>query len=310
MFKYILRRLIWFIPVIFAVIVLIFTLMYFTPGDPARIILGSTASDSDIEFLREDMGLNDPFLIRLFDYLKNIVLHFDFGDSYLTGKPVTQELIVRFPRTLMLALSCMMVSLMIGVPLGVNAAVNQNKLGDNLSMMVALVGISAPGFWVALLLVLLFALKLRWLPPSGIGSWKNYVLPIIAGSVAGIAAQARQSRSSMLEVIRSDYITTARAKGQIERKVIYFHALRNALIPVITVAGGSFAASLAGTLVLETIFAIPGMGIYLMNAVNQRDYPVIQGGVIVTAISFGMIMLIVDLIFAFIDPRIKAQYKK
>lgn len=176
-------------------------------------------------------------------------------------------------------------------------------------MFAALIAASMPGFWIAQMMSLLFALKLGWLPATGIDSWKCYILPVVANAIGGIAAMARQTRSSMLEVIREDYITTARAKGQIERKVIYHHALRNALIPIVTCAGGAFGFQLGGALVVETVFSIPGLGKYMMDAINQRDYPSIRGTVIFLAIAFSIVMLAVDIMYAFIDPRIKGQYQ-
>lgn len=291
------------------VTVLIFTIMYFTPGDPAAIVLGGDASQADVLVMREEMGLNDPYIVRLGRYLKDVFLHFDFGTSYITHTSVTDELMARFPRTLLIALSSILIAIIIGVPLGVTSAVHHNSALDYISMIISLIGISMPQFWLALMLVLLFALKLGWFPSSGMGGPIYFVLPCIANAVGGIAMQARQTRSSMLEVIRADYIVTARAKGQTERNVIYNHALRNALIPIITVAGTSFANLLGGALVIETIFSIPGIGIYMINGVTNRDYPVVEGSVVFLAMAFSIVMLIVDIIYAFVDPRIRAQYE-
>ena len=200
------------------------------------------------------------------------------------------------------------ISATVGIPLGVIAAVKQNQWQDNLCMVLALVGISIPSFWLALLLVILFSVKLDWLPAMGIGGFKYYILPALAGCTGGIAALARQTRSSMLDVIRSDYIITARAKGVPEGQVIIKHALKNGLIPIITVLGTQFGRLLGGTMILETIFVIPGMGQYIITAVNSRDYPVVQIGSIFLAISFSFCMLAVDLLYAMVDPRIKAKY--
>nr|WP_321306996.1 ABC transporter permease [uncultured Sphaerochaeta sp.] len=202
----------------------------------------------------------------------------------------------------------MLLQIFIGIPLGVVAAVNHNKWGDRVTMFIALIGISMPEFWVALMLVLLFALNLGWLPPYGIGSWVNYILPVIALSLAGIATQARQTRSSMLEVIRSDYITTARSKGMSEMQILFKHALPNALLPVITVIGNGLGRLLAGAVVIEAIFSIPGVGMYLVGGINTRDYNVVMSSVIILAIVFALIMLLVDLMYAAIDPRIKSQF--
>jgi peptide/nickel transport system permease protein len=309
MLRFILKRLLWMIPVIIGVTLLIFTLMYFVPGDPAAIILGSSATEAELNQKRLDLGLNAPYIIRLGKYLNAVFLHFDFGKSYITNTSITTDLLARLPRTFLLAFFCILLSVLVGVTLGVNAAAHQNGWGDRLCMLLALTGVSMPSFWVALMLVLLFALKLGVLPASGIGGIQYYILPAIANSFGGIATQARQTRSSMLEVIRSDYIATARGKGLSERTVIYKHALPNALIPVITLAGTSFGIMLGGTLVIETVFSIPGIGSYMIGAVNNRDYPVVQGSVIFLAITFSLMMLIVDLLYATVNPRIKAQYE-
>ena len=310
MIFYILKRLLWMIPVVLGVTVLVFTLMYFVPGDPAQMMLPDDATEVEIQEMREYLGLDRSYVYRLFTYIENAFLRGDFGNSYYYKTPVMPALFDRLPRTLLMAVMNMVLSLGIGIPLGVTAAVHQNGPLDTGCMILALVGVSMPNFWLALMLVLLFSVNLGWLPPTGYESFSNYILPALAGSMGGIASQARQARSAMLEVIRSDYITTARAKGVAERKVIYRHALPNALIPIITIAGTSFGVMLGGTLILETIFSIPGVGSYLITGVNSRDYPVIQGGVIFLAIVFSIMMLIVDLVYAFVDPRIKAQYER
>ncbi len=308
MIRYIIKRLLWMIPVILGVSVLIFTILHFTPGDPVIMILGRDSTVEAQAQLRASMGLDRPFPVQLLSYLKDVFLHFDLGVSYNTGKSVSEEILFRFPYTFMLAFSSMLISVLIGIPLGVIAAVNQNKLWDRISMFIALLGVSMPQFWVGLLLVLLFALRLGILPPSGIGGPQYFILPIIANAFGGIASMARQGRSSMLEVIRSDYVTTARAKGVSKTGTIFRHALPNALIPVITVAGTSFGRSLGGTIVIESVFSIPGIGAYMISGINNRDYPIVQGCVVFLAVTFSIIMLLVDLMYAFVDPRIKAQY--
>ena len=307
--RYILKRLLWMIPVVLGVMILIFTIMYFTPGDPVSIILGGNATQAEIEAKRTALGLNGSYFERLGKYLGDIFLHFDFGTSYIYNTPVTTELFSRLPRTLLIAVICMLLQVLIGIPLGIIAAVNQDGWGDRISMFIALFGVSMPSFWVGLMLVLIFSLQLRWLPPYGIGGLQYFILPCIAISFPGIATQARQTRSSMLEVIRADYITTARAKGMSEFQVLFKHALPNALIPVITVVGNGFGMLLAGAIVIETVFSIPGIGTYLMGGISNRDYPVVQSSVIFLAIAFSLIMLLVDLVYAFVDPRIKAQYQ-
>lgn len=309
MARYILKRLLWMIPVALGVAIVIFTILYFTPGDPAVMILGSSATLEDREVLRESMGLNDSYIVQLGRFLKQTFIDFDLGTSYFTNKSVTSEIMTRLPHTFILALGSMILSCLIGIPLGITAAVNQNKMSDRICMLVALAGVSMPQFWIGLLMVLLFAVNLGWLPASGVGSWQHYVIPVIAVSLNGIATQARLVRSSMLEVIRSDYVTTARAKGVSRFSAIYKHALPNALIPVITQVGTSFGKTLGGTIVIETVFSIPGIGSYMISAVNNRDYPIVRGTVVFLALTFSVVVLLVDIIYAFVDPRIKAQYE-
>lgn len=308
MLKYTVKRLILLIPVILCVALLIFVIMSFTPGDPAVIILGENATPEQVAVLHEKLGLDDPLLVRFFNYIKGIVTRFDFGTSYTNGREVKQEILQRFGFTLKIASFSMVFSLGIGIPLGIIAALNRNTWKDNLSMSVALVGVSMPTFWFGLMLSIVFALKLRWLPPSGVGGIEHYIMPCLAVSMPGIAGMARQTRSSMLEVIRADYITTARAKGQTERVITFRHALRNALIPVVTQAGAIFGLLMCGTLVAETVFTIPGLGTYMVTAIKSRDYPAIQGAVIMVSIAFSVVMLLVDLLYALVDPRIRAQF--
>jgi len=297
------------IPIILAVAVVVFTLMTFCPGDPAEIILGSEATDDALEAKRVELGLRDPFFVRLGRFLSDTFIHFDLGTAWKTGIPIGDSIRERLPRTMLLSGITLVLSFGIGVPLGVIAAVNQNKWQDSASMILALIGVSMPNFWLALLLVILFAVKLKWLPALGIGGVKYYILPAISSSSMHIATSARQSRSSMLDVIRSDYITTARAKGVPEKTVITKHALKNALIPIITMMGTQFGKMLGGAMIIETIFSIPGMGTLIITAVNNRDYPVVQTGTIFLAIVFSFSMLMVDMLYALVDPRIKAQYQ-
>jgi ABC-type dipeptide/oligopeptide/nickel transport system permease component len=296
------------IPVIIGVTILVFTIMYFIPGDPVRLMLGAEPTPEQVAAKREQLGLNDPYIVRLGKYIEGIVLHFDFGKSWVYNTPVTTELLTRLPRTLTIALICMGLQILIGTPLGIIAAVNRNGWGDRISMFIALFGISMPNFWVALMLVLFFSVKLGWLPPYGIGGIEYYIMPCVANAFPGIATQARQTRSSLLEVIRSDYITTARAKGMSEMRILLRHALPNALLPVITIIGNGMGMLLGGTVVIEMIFGIPGVGWYLVGAINNRDINVVQSSVIFLALAFALIMLLVDLAYAFIDPRVKARF--
>ena len=308
MIRYVIKRILLLIPVVLCVAFVIFTIMYFCPGDPADIILGSNAKEAEVIALRAQLGLDQPYLVQLGRFFYDTFIRFDLGNSWMNGKSVAGELISRFPRTMVFALSAIVIQVVIGIPLGIAAATHHNKLGDHLCMIFALAGVSIPAFWLAQMLMLLFGLKLGWLPVYGITSWKGWILPVFCGSLGVLAQMARQARSSMLEVIRSDYITTAKAKGLPRRKVLYQYALPNGLIPLVQTLGNAFGTSLGGTLIIETVFSIAGIGMYLQSGINQRDYPVIRGSVIVLSIAFSLVMLLVDLAFAFVDPRIKAQY--
>lgn len=308
MWRYIVRRLLLLIPIVLGVAILVFCIMDACPGD-AVDVLASNATEAVKEELRESMGLNDPFLVRMGRYLKQTFIDLDLGESYMSGVSVTTELAQRFPNTLILSISGILISLVVGIPLGIYAATHQNKPGDYVSMAIALLGVSVPGFWLSLMMVVLFAHNLGWLPPYGeTETIRGWILPILSSCLSGIGMLARQMRSGTLEVINSDYIVMARAKGLSERKVLFRHALPNALIPVITVCGTSFGMSLGGGMLVETIFSIPGIGYYMIKAVNNRDYPVVQSSVLVLAIMFSVIMLLTDLVMAAVDPRIKAQF--
>lgn len=308
MLRYIGKRLLLMIPVILGVTIIVFTIMYFVPGDPVKIMLGSDATEAQIKEVTEQFGLDRPFFERLMNYMRDAFLHFDFGRSYATRVSVTTEILSRFPRTAALAGLNILFAIIVGIPVGIFAALHHNTLADRVTMVIAVAGISIPGFWLALLLVLLFALKLHLLPATGIGGFKYYILPVLSVGFGGATGMARYARSAMLDVISSDYITTARAKGISERAVIIRHALPNMLIPLITLAGNMFGAQLGGSIIVETVFGIPGLGSYIVSGINNRDYPVVQGCVIFLAIAFSLVMLITDLGYAFIDPAIKAQY--
>lgn len=307
--KYIVKRLLWMIPIVLGVAVLVFTLMLFCPGNPAEIILGGTATEAEVAAKTEELGLNDPYLVRLGEYLSDVFLHGDLGASWSTNVDIMTSIMERLPRTMMLTIVTLFISFGLGIPLGIIAATHQNRWQDTGSMLVALIGLAIPNFWLALMLVLVFSVNLGWLPSMGIDNGIfSYILPAISGCMTSFATCARQTRSSMLEVIRADYITTARSKGVPERDVIVKHALKNALIPIITMFGTTFGTLLGGMMIIETVFSIPGMGTYIITAVNNRDYPVVQGGTIFLAITFSLCMLAVDLLYAAVDPRIKAQY--
>lgn len=308
MLKYIGKRLLMMIPVMIGVIIIVFTMLYITPGDPAMLILGETSTEAERDALREEMGLNDGYLARLGDFCYNLIFHLDLGDSYVNGLPVMDLIKSRLPATVTMAVASVGFALIMGLVLGVISAARPYTLLDNVSMTLALVGVSMPNFWQGLLLMLLFSVRLGWLPATGWGTWQHIILPAITVGTSSAGIIARMTRSSMLEVINSDYINTARAKGQKELVVIVRHALRNALIPVMTTVGLQFGAMLGGALLTETVFAMPGLGKLMVDSINGRDYTVVQGGVLVIAIMFSLVNLIVDILYAYADPRIKSSY--
>jgi peptide/nickel transport system permease protein len=296
------------IPVLLGVAFLMYTLMFFIPGDPVKMILGSNASTEDVANLTHELGLDKPFLTRFIDYVVNIITKFDFGKSFVSRKPIATEISVRFPYTLKLSLIAIVVSTFIGVLAGIVSAVKQYSVFDNLATVIALLGVSMPIFWFALMLILTFAIYWKVLPVSGSYGWKYWVLPVVTVGLTGAANIMRTTRSSMLETIRQDYIRTARAKGQSEKKVIFNHALKNALVPIITIVGMQFGGNLGGSVISETVFAIPGIGQYTIEAIKQRDMYAVMGSIIFLAFCVSVINLVVDLLYAVIDPRVKTIY--
>lgn len=308
MIRYILKRLFWTLIIVLCAAIVIFTVLYFTPGDPARTMLGTEATEAQIQAMRVKLGIDKPYLPQLLTFLYNAFIKFSLGDSWIYDVPVMEELLNRLPRTLGIGLASMILNVVIGISLGVYAAIHQGKWQDSVAMAIAMIFVSCPSFWVALMMILLFSVRLDLLPSYGVGGLSSYVMPVIACAIGPIATNARQSRSAMLEVKRADYITTARAKGQREGIVIRKHMLPNALMPIITSVGGGFARIVAGAAVIESVFSIPGVGLYMLNGINGRDYPVVRGCVLFFAVFTSIAMLAVDLVYAYIDPRIKAQY--
>lgn len=308
MIKFIIRRILLMIPVILSVIVIVFTLMYFTPGDPVDTIAGADATEETREAIRVELGLNGSYIERLVRYISGL-LHGDLGLDYNSRMPVKDMIKVAFPNTLKIAGVAIIFATVVGIAIGIWAATNQYTFADTFASILALVGNSMPVFWLALLLMLAFSVWLGWLPATGLDGWKALIMPAFCTSVGSIAAIARMTRSSMLEVIRSDYITTARSKGLREATIITEHALGNALIPVVTTIGIQFGNLLGGAVLTETVFAIPGMGTMIVSAIKARNLPVVQGGVLVCALSLCILNLVIDLLYGFIDPRIKSQYK-
>ncbi|MBD3308125.1 ABC transporter permease subunit [candidate division KSB3 bacterium] len=306
--NYILRRLLLTIPVVFGVSTLVFLFIHFIPGDPVQVMLGESAKPADVEALRRGLGLDAPLYEQYGIFLKGLLTG-DLGTSIHTGQPILRTILRRLPATLELAISSMCVALLLSIPLGVISASKQYSLVDNSSMFFALLGISMPNFWLGPLLILLFSVKLGWLPVSGRGGLLHLILPAITLGTALAAILTRMTRSSMLEILHEDYITTSRAKGLRESLVIFKHALRNALIPVITIIGFQCGALLSGALITETIFAWPGLGRLTITAIQKRDYPLVQGCVLVISLSYVFVNLFTDLAYAWVDPRIRFEKK-
>ena len=309
MYKYVIKRILLTIPVLLGAIFLVYAIMYLTPGTPAELILGITAKPEDIAALNHKLGADLPFLQQFFNYLKGIVLHFDFGTSYRDNQPVFSAIMARFPCTLILAITSTVVGCGIGIALGIVSAVKQYSWIDNLLTTLAMFFSAMPGFWLGLILMIIFALHLGWLPFSGVDSWQGYILPTVTLALGSAASDMRLTRSTMLETIRQDYIRTARSKGVPERTVIWKHALRNALLPVVTSMGMGFGASLGGAVIVETVFGMPGLGTLIVTSIRQKDTPVVLAATLFLAAMFCLVMLIVDILYAYIDPRIKALYK-
>lgn len=308
MYKYIIKRLLQLIPVIIGVTFIVYFIISFTEGDPATIILGNGATPESVKELREEMGLDKPVIVQYANYLKDLVTG-DMGISYTTKNPVIQEIAARFPNTLKLTICSIIVSIVISIPVGIISATKQYSIFDSVGMVCALIGISMPSFWLGLLLIILFSVNLGWLPSGGADSLKSLILPAITLGVASTATITRTTRSSMLEVIRQDYIRTAKAKGVNKKVVIRKHALRNALIPTVTVTGLEFGFLLGGAVLTETVFSWPGIGRLMVESIQKKDTPTVLGCIVIFSVCFSIVNLLVDILYAYIDPRIKSQYQ-
>ncbi len=308
MHKYVTKRLLTTIPTLFFITFIIFAIMSFTPGDPGRLILGNFAPQESVDLMNRQLGYDQPYLIRFGAYIKNAVT-LNFGNSYRSGDPVITEILARLPHTLALTVICVLSCSLMGIALGILAAVKQYSVADNTLTVLALFFSSVPAFWLGMMLIYLFSYKLGWFPTNGIGSWKAYVLPSVTLTLSGVGGMLRLTRSTMLEAIRQDYIRTAKAKGVPQNVVVWRHALKNALLPVITMIGMSFGGLLGGAVVAENVFSIPGIGSLLVNAIRMKDIPVVMGCTIFLSALFSLIMLLVDILYAYIDPRIKAKYE-
>ena len=309
MYKYVIKRILLMIPVLLGISFVVFFLMDLTPGTPADIIMGDLATSEAKAALNESLGWNRPFIQRFLDYIMG-VFRGDFGSSYVSGLPVFEELFSRFPTTFQLALYSMILASLIGIPLGIACAVKQYSLIDSCSTIFALIFISIPTFWLGLMMIILFSVQLHWLPPNGSETLAHFIMPAITCAGTTLATLIRMTRSTMLEVIRQDYIRTASAKGAAKGRVIVKHALQNAFIPIITIVGVNFGYMLGGAVITENVFGMSGIGNLLLSSIRSKDIPMVMGGVLIVAVMFSIVNLLLDICYAYVDPRVKAQYKK
>ncbi|MET3698744.1 peptide/nickel transport system permease protein [Bacillus oleivorans] len=303
MFVFIIRRLLQMIPVLLGVTFVVFLIMQMVPGDAALLVAGEGASDEQVEAIREELGLNRPLIIQYIDYVGNVIQG-DLGTSIRTDRPVLDEIMVRLPITIELAFWSIVITIALGVFAGVIAATKQNSFSDVGLMIVSLIGVSLPNFWLGLMLIIYFSVELGWFPVAGWGSFAHIILPALTLGTGGAAIVARMTRSSMLEVIRQDYIRTAKAKGVRQRLIIYKHALKNALIPVITVVGLQFGALLGGTVLTESVFAINGVGRLIIDAIRMRDLPLVQGSILFVSVIFVIVNMVVDISYRMLNKRV------
>jgi peptide/nickel transport system permease protein len=304
MFNYTLKRTLQMIPTLFGVLLVVFILVHSVPGDPARMVAGAEASAEDVELVRERLGLNDPLYVQFGSYIAGVVKG-DFGTSMRSGRPITEEIMTRFPTTFKLTIFSVVILVVVGLFAGIFSATKPNSLRDNATMMFALFGISMPVFWLGLMLILLFSYYIPILPSGGNSELKHFILPAIALGLSSSAILARLTRSSILEVINQDFVRTARAKGVKEKIVVYKHTLKNALIPIITIIGLEFGSLLGGAVLTETVFSINGLGRFLIQSIQFRDYPAVQGCVLFIAVLFVVVNIIVDLSYGLVDPRVR-----
>ncbi|MED4585071.1 nickel ABC transporter permease [Brevibacillus choshinensis] len=303
MLVYLIRRLLQMIPVLLGVILVVFLIMQMVPGDPAVLLAGEGASAETIANIRTQLGLDQPVMVQYFHYVTDVATG-DLGTSMRSNLPVFDEIMARLPATIELALASIFVTIVLGMIAGIISATKQYSAADITIMIVALLGVSLPSFWLGLSLIYYFSVKLHLLPVAGWGTWKHVILPAITLGTGGAAIVARMTRSSMLDVVRQDYIRTAKAKGLREQVIIYKHALKNALIPIITVVGLQFGYLLGGTVLVESVFAINGLGRLIVDAIRMRDLPVVQGGVLIASIIFVFVNLLVDVLYRYFNKRI------
>lgn len=305
--KYFLKRILILIPTIIGVSFVVFSLLYLSPGDAALASAGPNAPKETVEILRDKMGLNDPFLIQYGRFLKNLIFHFDLGTSYQSKTPVIEKILRVFPNTLKLAGVSLIFAIISGIILGIIAGINKNNIIDSLISFAGMIGLAMPIFWSGLLLIIIFSSKLKLLPASGFSSWRHMILPVLALGLQTSSSIMRMTRSSMIEVLDKDYIRTARAKGLKKSRIIFIHALKNAMIPIITTIGLQAGGLLGGSILTETVFSISGIGRLMVDSVKTRDYPVILGGVMFIALVYSIISIIVDILYGFLNPQIKME---
>ncbi|PUB10743.1 glutathione ABC transporter permease GsiC [Paenisporosarcina sp. OV554] len=306
MFRFVAKRLLEIIPILFLVTILIFLFVHLIPGDPARLVAGTDATIEDVEVVRKELGLDKPLHIQYFTYMGNL-LQGDFGTSLKTKRPVIEEIGSRFMPTFWLTFWSMVWAVIVGLLIGAISATKRNKWQDYLGMFGAVSGLSLPSFWLGLMLIQLFAVTLGWLPTGGLDSWKSYILPAFTLGTGVAAVIARFTRSSLMDVLKEDYIRTGRSKGLTERKIVWGHGLRNAMIPVVTMTGLQFGFLLGGSVVIETVFSWPGLGKLLIDSVSYRDYPIIQTEMLLFAVEFILINLVVDLLYGILNPQIRYE---
>lgn len=304
MLRFIIRRFLWLIPLLIGVSLGVFLILHLTPGDPAALILGDAADQQTIELLRKDLGLDKPLYVQYFRFVWD-ALHGNLGKSTHSTRPVMDELRSRLPATLQLASAAMLLASIVGIGVGIISAVKKYSVFDNITMVMTLTFASMPSFWLGLILMLVFAVQLAWLPAVGRGDFRNLILPAITLAATPSALVARMTRSSMLEVIKADYIRTAHAKGLSRKVVVGKHALKNALIPIVTVIGIQFGTMMGGSVVVESVFAWPGLGKLMVDSILTKDFPVVQGGLLAMALIISVINLFVDLTYGFLDPKVR-----
>ena len=307
MVAYILRRIILMIPIVLGVTLVSFIILHSIPGDPAEVIAGLDGSKEILEKIRADLGLDQPLPIQYLVLIKNILIHGDFGYSYRTQRPVSQEIKGRFINSLKLGVTAIVIAIIIGLICGTLSAIKENSKLDRIFTISSLISLSTPTFWSGLLFIIFFSVYLKWLPAGGMGGLKSYILPAVALGLPASAVIIRMVRTSLLEVLHENYIRTAKAKGLSPLRVILRHALKNALIPTVTVVGLQFGWLLGGTVVVETVFSWPGMGQLIITGILGRDYPMVQGAIIVLAFAFICINLLVDILYTYLDPRIQYE---